>query len=223
MAAEIQDIIRANLVLAGLRLLNTPAELEAFKRAVKTDVQEVRHGPIVLGTTEPVRVFALHRDRITLELSPSHSAINRDYPLREDLPRLAEVAWQAINNTSTEGQHLQAAGFNIDLVFEQDSEKTAFEYLSQRLFGVEPSTNEGWRFVGGAGRLIFDAGVRQWTISMEPRFNDANESRVFVNANLHIAAQVLPTEKEIEAPFKEIWRAIYDFVQWLDTRWDRHD
>ncbi len=219
MAVTIQDVVKANLVLVGVRLLGKPQEFEGFKQAVRTDVQIVGAGLIAdipAGITEPGHTFALNRDRITLELSRSRSTISRDYPSREDLRRLAEVAWQAIDNTPLAGAQPRAFGFNIEMIFDQGSETPAFEYLSSRLFNVKPLGNEGWQFVGGAGKLIFDDSGRHWTINLEPRFNDKTESRVFLSVNLHMGEQPLPDEVGIRTTLEEVWDNIHQFVQRLD-------
>ena len=221
MAVTTPEVVKASIVLAGLRLLNAPEEFEAFRGVIATDVQISGAGlatNIQSGITEPQVALTLNRDRITLELSPSRSAINRDYPLREDLPRLAEVAGQAISNTSEEEQELRAFGFNIELVFDQDSDIPAFGYLSRRLFDVDGLGSEGWQFIGGAGKLIFNDGGRRWTIGLEPRFGDETESRVFLSINLHKAGQTLPVEDEIRDSLEEVWDKVHDFVQRLDER-----
>ena len=221
MAVTIEDIVKVNLVLVGLRLLSTPEDVEAFRRAIGTDVQLAGAGlatNIQSGITEPQFSLSLNKDRITLELSPSRSTISRDYPSRENLPRLAKIAGQAINNSSIADQQLLAFGVNIDLVFDQDPDIPAFAYLSRRLFDVEALGGEGWQFVGGAGKVIFGDGARRWTIALEPRFSDETESRVFLSANLHMAEQNLPTESEIEYSLNEIWDEVHEFVQRLDEK-----
>ncbi len=221
MAVTTPEVIKANIVLVGLRLLSAPEEIEAFKRAIATDVQIAGAGlatNIHSGIAEPQFALALNRDRITLELSPSRSAVNRDYPSREDLSKLAEVAGQAIGNTSVEEQELRAFGFNIELVFDQDPETPAFTYLSRRLFDVGALGSEEWLFTGGAGKLIFDDGKRRWTIVLEPRFSDESESRVFLSANLHEVRLTIPTEDEIRNSLEEVWDEVHDFVQRLEER-----
>lgn len=220
MAVTVQDVVKANLVMVGVRLLGTPEDFEGFKRSVDTDVQIAGAGLIAdvsAGMTEPGYTFALNRDRITLELSRSRSTISRDYPSREDLRRLAEVAWQAIYNSSLTGEQPQAFGFNLEMIFDQDSDVPAFGYLSSRLFNVESLGNEGWQFVGGAGRLIFDDGGQHWTISLEPRFNDNSETRVFLSANLHVGEQPLPDEVGIRESLEKVWDNIHEFVRRLDN------
>ncbi len=215
------EVVKANLVLVGFNLLSAPDEFQSFRRAIGTDVQMAGAGiatNIQSGISEPQRSLAVNKDRIALELSSSRSMISRDYPSREDLGRLAEVAWQAIANTSLGDQRLQAFGFNVEMVFDQGAEASAFGYLSRRLFAVESLGGRGWQFVGGAGRLIFDESERRWTIQLEPRFNDENESRVFLSANLHVASRNLSKKSEIEDYLKEIWDEVHDFVQRLDER-----
>ena len=224
MAVTTLEVVKTNLVLVGIRLLSAPEAIEAFRLAVGVDVQVAGAGlatNIQAGTTEPMLALTLNRDRIALELSPARSAISRDYPSREGLPRFAEVAGKAIDNTNLAGQQTQAYGFNIELVIDQDSGEPAFEYLSRRLFNADPLRNEGWQFVGGAGRLIFDDSGRRWTINLEPRFNSETESRVFLNTNLHINEQITPNEATIRASLEEVWDKMELFARRLHEKGDR--
>ena len=220
MAVTTPEVVKADLVLVGLHLLSAPEEIEPFKRAIGTDVQLAGLGMgvnVQTGAAEPGVTLTLNKDRITLDLSASRSAISRDYPSREELARLAEVADQAkLATRNIAEQQLRAFGFNIELIFDQQSATTAFEYLSQRLFHVSQLGNEGWQFVGGAGKLVFNDSDRRWTISLEPRFNDETESRVFLSVNLHNAAQNLPTEDEMRDYLEEFWDETHRFVQRLD-------
>ena len=209
------------MVLIGLHLLNAPEQIEAFRLATGSDVQVAVAGLIAniqTGIPEPGLTLTLSRDRISLDVSPTRSAISRDYPSRDELGKLAEVAWKAIDNTSIEGQQLRAFGFNFDLIFHQCSSDSAIGYLSRRLFDVEPLGSAGWQFVGGAGRLIFDDSGRRWTIRLEPRFNADTESRVFLSTNVHMVNHELPTANEIRESLEEIWDEIHDFVKRLDER-----
>ena len=221
MAVKTPEVVKVNLVLVGLRLLSAPEEVESFKQTIGADVQLTGVGMgvnVQTGIPEPGFMLTLNRDRITLELSPARSTINRDYPSREELSRLAAVAGQAITTTSITEHQLRAFGFNIELIFDQDSQTPAFRYLSRRLFDVGPLGNEGWQFVGGAGRLIFDDSGRRWTVSLEPRFNEETESRVFLTINLHRPEQRAPLEGEIRDSLEELWDETHRFVQRLDER-----
>ncbi len=221
MAVTTPEVIKANLTLVGPRLLRTPEELESFKRAIGTDVQLAGVGMgvnVQTGVPESGVTLILNRERIALDLTPGRSIINRDYPLREDLPKLANVAGQAINCTSIGEQQLRAFGFNIDLIFDQDPETPAFTYISRRLFDVDALGSQGWQFIGGSGKLIFSDGERRWTITLEPRFNDETESRIFSSVNLHRAERTIPTEDEIRSSLQRMWDEVHNFVERLDER-----
>lgn len=221
MAARIQDVVKANMVVVGIRLLESPDELERFRRTIGTDVQIAGAGLVAnipAGTTEPGHMLALNRDRITLDLSPSRSTINRDYPLRQDLSRLAEVAWSALGNSAEVKLRPQVFGFNMEAIFDQDSNTPAFQYLSSRLFDVGSLGGDEWQFVGGSGRLIFEDKGRIWTFNLEPRFNDAGETRVFMGVNLHFGAHPLPDEQEIRGYLEDLWDNGHEFVNRLDDK-----
>ena len=81
MAVEFEDVLKADLVLAGVGLLNKTEETEAFAKAMLIDVNVAVPGPpMVPSTGEIVRLIQIPRDRITLHLSGSRSILRRDYP-----------------------------------------------------------------------------------------------------------------------------------------------
>lgn len=219
MATTIQDVVSVNFVLVEFQLLRTPQDIEEFKNAVGVDVEVAGMGlfaNIPTGRTEPGYALSLRRDRISLELSPPRSTIGMEYPTREGLARLANVAWQAIANTSIESDTPQAFGFNVEMVFNQDSGEPASRYLSDRLFSSQQLGSEGWELVGGSGKFIFNDGGIRWTFDVEPRFNDENESRVFLRVNLHKSENRLPDKEEIQSSLEKAWDEISGFVDRLD-------
>ena len=218
MAATVQEVIAANFVLLGCHLLDSPDALSRFKGVVGTDVQTVAVGFAInpeLGRTEPGQTLKLNRDRITMELHPLRSAIVRDYPSREDLDKLAEVIWWAICETAVEDRSSEF-GFNIELVFRQDSGKAAFGYLADRMIDADDLGEKEWSLVGAAGKMIFADGIRQWTFQIEPRFGEPTEGRVFLSANLHVREHLLKQDV-IRDGLESVWDTAYDFVQRLDS------
>ena len=216
-----QDVIKVNIVLPSLRLLGTQEEFDAFKLAIHTEVEIGRAGlyaSIQTGLTEPGITLTLNRERLTLDLTPLRTTVNRDYPSRADLSRLADVTWQSLDSTSLEGQQLQAYGFNIEMVLDQDSETSALAYLSRRLFDVEFLGGDEWRFAGGEGRLIFDEGARHWTIALESRHNDHTEPRVFLSVNLHVDDERLPDKLELATALEDFWDEVEAFIQRMDQK-----
>ncbi len=219
MVATILDVVKIDVVLVGYRLLRTLEEVNDFRLAIETDVQIAGAGLVTnapLGVTEPTYTLVLNRDRIALEISSLRSTISRDYPSREDIARLADVAGQAISSTSDSDYTPRAFGFNIELVFDQDDGISAFRYIGDRLFNID-IWNDGWQISGGSGRMIFvDSNEKRWTVAIEPRFNDENSSRVFLSLNLHQDKQCVPAQEEMEDSLREIWDQAHKFVRWLD-------
>ncbi len=220
MAATLHDVVSANLVLVGIGLLNQPDEAERFRNTLDTDMR-LELGLVAnvpTGLTEPSRTFTLNRERIALNLSSSRSSIAREYPSQSDLGRLAQVASLAIESTDLDGDTLQAFGYNIEMVFNQDTGQSATRYLGKRLFDYGLLGKEGWNLLGGRGQLIFRDDVGQWTITVEPRFGEESTSRFFLSLNLHKDEQRLPTEGEITDSLKEIWQEALAFIDRLDKR-----
>lgn len=225
MPIEIRDILKANLVLVDIHLLENPEELSAFGNLVGTEVQLTGSGLIVGAPSNVVgtgRTFSLSKDRITLDLSPLRSVIEREYPSNEppeankDLERLAEVSHLAIANTRIEGITVRTFGYNVEFLCEQDKDESASRYLAHRLFNPNFSANQDWEFLGGASRLTFQHQARQWNIKIEPRFNDQKTNNIFVSVNLHVVNSDLPSLSEIRASLGEVWVKTQDFLNMLE-------
>ena len=221
MAIIFKDVLKAELALVGLGLLNNSQEFEGFRSRAQTDV--VNSGQTITiealtNVAESGRSFSLNRDRIVLDISPSRASIRRDYPSEQDLGRLAEVASLAIEQSSSGRENLRAFGYNIDLVYDQDSTTPASQYLAERLFSEELPRRGEWNLVGGSGKLTYSEGENQWQITVEPRFNEPNTSRVFLTLNLHKEKQVPPSESEIKESLMEAWAQAHDFAVLLDKK-----
>ena len=207
MAVSRLELQRANLVLVGVGLLQTPEEFEVFKSAVDTEVQVTGAGLMVGPPTnmaEAGRTLTLRKDRIVLELFPQRSTVGIEYPTQEGLDRLAEVAGHAITTAAShDQQQLLALGYNSELTYDQDSGRTAFQYLAERLFATGLPGGDQWQLSGGMGTLIFADSGRFWRITIEPRFNDEATSRIFMSLNLHQDTANLPNRNEIIASLSE--------------------
>ena len=226
MAVEIQDVLKASLVLLGVELLNTQEAVHTFTNAVGAEVSIGTNmlpgfpipfpnipGPSAGGT------ITIDRDRIVIETSPARTMIAKDYPSHDDLNRLSEVAGHAIEQTEgVVDQPLRAIGYNIELVYDQTSTSPSIRYLAERLFTADMPSNEGWQLAGGTGRLTFDDTVgRRWNISLEPRLNDQETTRIFMSVNAHQDNPRLPHKDEIKRYFQEAWQQAHDFMNKLDA------
>ena len=220
MSVTALEVLKAELVLVGVGLIKTPEELVAFRSAVGSDVVAALSltTNIPSGITEPGGSLTVDRERISLDISPSRAVIRRDYPSLDDLARLVQVAGFAITNTDLADQKPRAFGYNIELVYDQDSGLSASRYLADRLFTPGSFVIEGGQFIGGAGRLIYEGSGKRWTIAIEPRFNDNETTRIFLTLNLHRGEQRLPDEEEISASLQEAWEQAHSFAKRLDAR-----
>ena len=212
MAVSEPETLNCNLVLLGMNLLNNPADFQSFQSAVETEVI----GSDVIELR--LRQFNLQRDRISLQLTPSRSVIQRDYPAKEDLDRLAEIASCSIACSSNRGE-LQAHGYNVEMVFDQDSEPTALNYLARKMFS--PSIYPQWTLSGGSCKLNFrDEKVdnRVWNVTLEPRHNDANTTKVFISLNMHLEQPEVPPKDAIKTNLEEAWEITNRFIGQLERR-----
>lgn len=217
MAATLHDVVSANLVLVGVGLLNDPAKVEQFRSALDSDMRiEVGLATNVQsGAAEPSLTLTLNRERVVLTLSSARSTIAKEYPSIEDFARLAEITQQAIRFTG-DANTPRAFGYNIEMVFDQDTGQPASRYIAERLFDYGHLGKNGWELSGGRGQLIFRDDDGQWTITVEPRFGDEATSRLFLSLNLHKDEQRMPLGEEIKVALEQILQESQDFLNRLD-------
>ena len=215
MSAKGHVILKINLVLVGLRLLDTRQETFTFSRAAASEVMET--APRVAGGPSTYsRRLELQMERIAIDLLPDYTTIECEYPARGNLDRLAEIIGLAVYHTDRKGVEPTALSYNIDLYYDQYSGQPALHYLGSRLFNKKDLDIPETELIGGSGRLVFKSATEQWTFSIEPRFNDSETSRVFLNVNLHKVENRLPESTEIKKSFEEIWEQALEFSQRLD-------
>ena len=198
-----ETVLNTNLVLVGVELLPETDMIGQFRTDFGPDLR-VESGLFARapGITEPARIMTLGEDRIQLRLHASRSIIGREYPDKSGFAKLARVASRAIELTNSKAPN--AFGYNMDLVFEQDSGQPALQYLGNRLYGHLFLDDPGRKVVGGTGKLIISDTAGTWTISAEPRFEDSDTSLVFVSLNLHKQEQRFPDETEINRSLEKI-------------------
>lgn len=227
MPIEFQEVLKANVVMAGVALLGEEDQRAQFISLVETEaVSEVLiGGPIPGGAvvvspptlSETGLVITLPRDRIKLMSVQSRTAIERDYPSTDDLERLAEVTWHAIESMGSSGTQPTAFGFNIELIYHPEEIKTSAKYVAELLFSNKSFNIEGWNLVGGGGKLTFEGNGALWNFTLEPRANDQSGRRVFLSLNLHRNEQRFPNREEIVRSLNEIWEHSRTFATLLDT------
>lgn len=210
MAIEIQDVLKADIVLVGVNLLNTRESLNSFIDSVD---KEVAVEPFSAAPNYPASSIRIvfDRDRISIVLTEGASIIAQEYPNREGLAQLTEIAGQAIDHTRDVDEMLGAIGFNIDLMYDQDSGVEASAYIADRLLTEDAFGSGGWRLAAGANRSIIQTDGQRITQIVAPRFNDPSTTKIFMSLNLHTETTKMPDLSEVLASLQHAWALIHKF------------
>ena len=196
MAVKKFDLIAIEFVIVGVELLNTPQSLGRFGSALR----EYRWTPISQaqnGFGDGRRV-SLDRERIYLDLTATRSRVRQEYPAEDRFPDLAELVSRTIDLTDKPAGSVGPLGYNIEVSYEQDSERSAFSYIGQNVF-AGLGTIQDWNLVGGMGaavRFEDNHGVIR-NVHIEPRFRNESFQRVYLHLNVHVNSNRVPTTAEI--------------------------
>ena len=211
---RVQDVLKANLTLVGVGLLGSDEERERFGRGVGTDVSGAIAGfalPPIPGLTarsqdlELGQRLRLDRDRIELEIVGDRTIIGIEYPSKDRLARLAQIATLAIKSSDISDHDLRGVGFNLEAVYELTSGSTAYEFLAGRVFAPNLFQAAGYQIRGGAAKLLLTRGDEVWNVTLEPRFNNPEESRLFASFNLHQNTNRMPKTDSIKPTLESVW------------------
>ena len=216
MGAEIQDVLLTDVVFLNVQLLALAHEAQACSVDIGTEIiPEGRTVNVGLpGSHEEGLVWKLPRERILVESSPSRSRVMREYPRSIDEAMLiTRVAVSAITHTDLKDRQPSAFGLNFQAVYGQSSEETAVRYLGRRAFNNSALLREGWEQIGGQGKLLFKEENRQWTVTLEPRLQDASTPNVFIDVNLHLAEQRIPPEDEMKTLLSTLWIRAHEMIE----------
>lgn len=216
MSIRSQEFMRLGLAFSGIRLLQTDGELADFQDVVGTDVVVgAVFAPSNPQDREATQQFLIPRDRIRVDVNPAGSAITREYPDEDDLGHLAEIARQVIE-ISGKAQSPQAFGYNIEVVYDNDGNVPAGEYLSRRFFEHTIPRPNGWSQFSGWLTLGFREGETVWNVTLEPRFRDANTTKVYLGINWHHGEQRYPDVQEIVESLHKIWDEAIAYALQID-------
>ena len=214
----LKAVLSTNLVLVGVELLNELEMIERFRADLGPDLRlELGMvGNVVSGMAERSRILTLGKDRIKLILHASRSTIEREYPEEVGYARLAHAAVRAVESTEMGGRVPQAFGYNMELIFDQQSGQSALQYLGSRLFANHFFDEPRRNLVGGTGTLFSTDTAGRWTTTVEPHLKDPDTSVIFLQINLHKQEQRFPDETEIQTTLARIQKEALDFVSRLE-------
>ena len=223
MAVEVQDILSIDAVFAEFELLRNNDEVAACSAALGSEI--ITEVGLVLvasrGTPVEGRRLQVPRDRMRVEASAHRTRVVREYPADiDDVASVVRLARQAIDSTNLQGALPSSFGFNMELVYDQDSGEAALAYLGRRLFVRAGDLHENWGHAGGSGQLVVREGTWQWTFKLEPRFQAADTTKVFLGANLHVPEPRMPDDGDMEMLLRELWGRAHDVMVNLDGKDD---
>ena len=219
MAAEVDDVLKVNLVLVGTMLLRTQEQRDAFQQKIGTEIMS--SGVLIekVGNAQEFtgHVLQIPKDRISLECSDFRTAINRDYPRFDEIDRFADVIDYAISCSADNMKPITAFGFNTSLTFDNDSNIPAIRYIADRFFSSRLPSDDDSHLVGGFGKLIFRSNEYQSTFTVEPRRGDTTTTKVFLDINRHFDHGHCPRGEELVQNLESLWTDAHALVNRIEA------
>lgn len=215
-AAEVDAVLEASFVLANQGLLVDQDSRAKFIAGCGTEVMTQPGVSVqIIGSAQPVQEAAnlvLAQDRITLECGSNRFVGKREFPLKDDLERLADVLAVAFQHSP----HVRGRGMfgvNLILTYAHGSGLTSSEYLAGRLLQesvvhqiakLAPDTDVSGQSIS----LSYSDGPRRWIPKFEPRSPDRDPfgERVYLSINCHHEDAVIPLGK---APIWELLQTVW--------------
>ena len=207
MSVSLHVALGASVVVAGIDMPTMDDFVEQLKAIFETDVQ------VLSGRGGDPDVLVLDRERIEVSVQGSQLIISRDYPSEEDLSTLARISNATL---SLLDQSIEAIGYNVDLVFEQNSGRSAERYLGERLFRHGKLDDDAWPLWGGSGTMVFGSSRERKSFTVAPRLDDEKTTRVLVEANYHVVDGQTPLESGISESLAVIWRDAFRVMELVD-------
>ena len=207
MSVSLHVALEASVVIMGVDMPSMNDFVEKLEAMFETDVQ------VLSGRAGDPDVLVLDRERIEVSVQGSRLIINRYYPSEEDLPTLARIS----NATLTLlDQPIEAIGYNVDLVFEQDSGRSAERYLGERLFRHGKLDGDDWPLWGGSGTMVFGSSRERKSFTVAPRLDDEKTTRVLVEANYHVVGGQTPLEAGMSESLAIVWKDAFRVMELVD-------
>ena len=222
----VDDVLAANLTLAGVRLLGSDPQRDGFKRIANSVIIEdpapspavalriPGQGDIELAPTK----MRMPKERITLDLVPGRSIIAMEYPSFDDIPILADVIRKALERSDVEGdrQQPQAYGFNIESTYKLRGQ-TAIEFIASHIFAKGLfQDGSGYSLIGGSPQVQVMYNERLWNITIQPFQGKGDGDKVLVSLNLHVASTKMPSPREAREGLMAVWAHAHQIPETLN-------
>lgn len=224
MGVRNETVLRVDTTLAGLEALRNDSEVSAFEEAAGTVVVSEGVGlrlTISAGQASPApgRLLRLPRERLVLETSNRWTRVSMEYPGGvEEVAGIGLTLVRACDATALENATPTAFGFNIEMVYDQDSGETAIQYLGRRLLRTPVGLVEGETRFGGSARIVLPEAESRLSVVIEPRHQSLDTPKVFLAMNQHFEGGRVPSADEMTERMSALWKRASAFATDLDAR-----
>ncbi len=224
MGVRNETVLQMNTTLAGLEALRLDSEVSAFEAAAGTVVVAEGVGlrlTVSAGQASPApgRLIRLPRERIVLETSKLWTRVSVEYPAKVDeIADVGRTLERACAATALRGAIPTAFGFNIEMVYDQDSGEKAIDYLGRRLLRKPVGLVEGESRFGGSARIVLPESESRLSVVVEPRLQSLDTTEVFLAMNQHFDRGSLPSAVEVTERMSALWQRAHAFATDLDER-----
>ncbi len=230
MSTDVESVLEASFVLLEANLLESPEQKRGFVADSKAEVDFHPRVDIVASDLSSAiggsDRFVFEQDRIELRLYPNdeRNIVSRKFPSSvDDLHRLSEIVHLAIGNTEIGDQELGdtiAFGYNVQVVYSQDTHDSALQYIAESFFDPQLSERIGGEGVaGGTAQIYFRVGQRLWSARFEPRLSDPYAQNIYLAVNCHVGhpkERIPSTIDDVYAGFVDVWNRAHLLVDALD-------
>ena len=207
------------MVLLGVEFLREQEQVQQFSDAMK-DCGTLQTDYIILspqGKPEVITRHVVSEANFMMEVQRDRTTMELKTPSELDMERFAGFASLA-SEISDVGKTVipSAYGFNVESIYQQHSGANTLQYLGDRMSLNQVRTEGGWEFVGGLASLSYVSDEGRWNLKAEPRFNELDTDKVYLQLNLHRTDQKIPSREETTASINSVWQKIYDFAISID-------
>ena len=217
---EMQEVLKFNLVLVGIKLLEDEAAFRKFQHAVGKEVS--RQGgdmtveiagsalPGIAGSALPIpnlsQNLRIGSEQVSIDLVLDRATFTREYPALEDIDRFVEIIVAAVQCSSTSGRSVRAFGYNLEAVVGISPPANAAQFMTDHVVAGHSLSASGYEINSATVRMSCIRNGKLWNIRIEPRQDNPNA--LLIALNFHHAENRIPSKRDIVEALNEIWNQV---------------
>ena len=217
---KMQEVLKFNLVLVGIKLLEGEREFRRFQSAVGKEVSrpggdltiEIAGSalPGIAGGALPIpnlsQNLRIGSEQVSIDLALDRTTFTREYPALEDIDRFVEIIVAAVQSSSTVGRSVRAFGYNLEAVVGLSPPETAAQFMTEHVVAGHSLSASGYEINNASVGMSCIRNGKLWNIKIEPRQDNPNA--LFMALNFHHTENRIPSKRDIVEALNEIWNQI---------------